>query len=471
MQMVYLDSLYHECPSGREVSVFNMRQAAALPVSFHDIQTATRNDLALSKVFTYVESGWPKQVSDSLKPYKTRQNEIGIENGCLMWGMRIIVPEKLQAKVLQSLHESHPGVTRMKAIARSYFWWSGLDQAIETLAKSCSVCRASQAAPPVAPLHPWVWPDTPWRRIHVDFAGPFQGRMFFILVDAHSKWPEVISMSATTSHHTIEALRSLFSRFRLPDQLVSDNGPQFTSEEFTQFLKRNGIKHILSGPYHPSSNGLAERFVQTFKRAMRAGEKDGLPLNQRLSDFLFNYRATPHATTEASPAELFLQRRLRTRFDLLKPDYKKLVTSQQITQKKHHDGHTKLRTFVIGAPVMVRDFRHDTKWVPGTVVKVLGPVTYRVDLGGGNIVKRYVDQLTQRVEPSPVTPTESVEHSTVEDNCQYPEPVEPTTQEPVIADRLPQPGRYPQRARRPPDRLMTVQFKTFSLGGEETVVV
>ena len=110
-------------------------------------------------MFTNNQSGWPEQVTDELKPYKARMNEIGIEHGCLMWGIRVIVPEALQPKVLESLHKSHPGITRMKAIARSYFWWGGLDKAIEDLAKSCSACQALQAVPAAAPLHPWVWPD------------------------------------------------------------------------------------------------------------------------------------------------------------------------------------------------------------------------------------------------------------------------------------------------------------------------
>ena len=93
--------------------------------------------------------------------------------------------------------------------------------------------------------------------------------MFFIVVDAHSKWPEVIQMSTTTSQSTMEVLRSLFSYYGLPEQIVLDNGAQFTSDEFAHFMKVNGIKHIRSAPYHPASNGLAERFVQTFKRAMK----------------------------------------------------------------------------------------------------------------------------------------------------------------------------------------------------------
>ena len=123
----------------------------------------------------------------------------------------------------------------------------------------------------------------------MDFAGPFLDKMFLILLDAHSKWPEVVPMSSTTASQTIEALQIIFSKYGLPEQLVSHNGPQFSSDEFAQFMRANGIKHIQSAPYHPSSNGLAERFVQTFKRAMKAGEKDGGSLNTRLSRFLFDY--------------------------------------------------------------------------------------------------------------------------------------------------------------------------------------
>ena len=104
-------------------------------------------------------------------------------------------------------------------------------------------------------------------------------------------------MSTTTSVKTIEVLRSLFAHHGLPEQLVSDNGPQFTSAEFTQFLEGNRIKHILSAPYHPVSNGLAEHFVQTLKRTLKASSNDGKSIFHRLSEFLFEYRATPHATS------------------------------------------------------------------------------------------------------------------------------------------------------------------------------
>ena len=106
----------------------------------------------------------------------------------------------------------------MKAIARSYFWWNGLDNAIEIQAKSCLAWQTVKPAPPVAPFHPWVWPEAPWRRIHIDFAGPFMRKMFLILVDAHSKRPEVITVPSTTSQHTINVLMMLFSCYGLPEQ-------------------------------------------------------------------------------------------------------------------------------------------------------------------------------------------------------------------------------------------------------------
>ena len=143
-------------------------------------------------------------------------------------------------------------------------------------------------------MHPWEWPSLPWQRIHIDFAGPFLNSTFLVIVDVHSRWLE--RMTTTTSAKTIETLQNLFARYGVPAQFVSDNGPQFTSEEFQQFLKRNGIKHITSAPYHPATNGLAECCVQSFKNAMKS-ETKVKSLNIKLARFLLAYRNTPHSTT------------------------------------------------------------------------------------------------------------------------------------------------------------------------------
>ena len=235
------------------VTTFNLAQMQAFPVTVGDIQKATAHDIVLGKVYRYIQEKWPSKISEELQPYKHRENDLSTENGCVMWGMRAVVTQTLHSQVLKSLHSNHPGITRMKAIARSYFWITGLDKAIEELGKSCPSCQVNQANTATGPLHPWIWPDTPWKRIHVDFAGPYLGHMFFVAVDAHSKWPEVEVISTTTFEKTIEVLRSLFARHVYPEQLVSDSGPQFISAVFKKFIEGSRIKDILSAPYHSAS--------------------------------------------------------------------------------------------------------------------------------------------------------------------------------------------------------------------------
>ena len=134
--------------------------------------------------------------------------------------------------------------------------------------------------------------------------------MFLVLVDAHSKWLEVVPVSAATSTVTIEKLRAIFATHGLPERIVTHNGTVFTSEEFENFLHQNGIAHTRTAPYHPTSNGLAERAVQTFKQGIKR-LREGT-VETKLSRFLSQYRLTPHTTTGRSPAELLLGRQLRS---------------------------------------------------------------------------------------------------------------------------------------------------------------
>ena len=136
-------------------------------------------------------------------------------------------------------------------------------------AKECVACQENHKNPPKSLLHPWEIADEPWERIHLDFAGPYLGQMWFILIDACSKWPEVVSMTLPTADKTISVLRSIFARCGLPDNIVTDNGPKFTATKFKHFCDGNGIRHTLIASYHPSSNGQVERFVQTFKLSLQ----------------------------------------------------------------------------------------------------------------------------------------------------------------------------------------------------------
>ena len=470
--------------------VFIVKQIEALPVSATELRSMTRNDPLLSKVLQYTRKGWPSSVPAPLKPYFHRREELTLENDCVLWGIRVIVPKKLQDRVLEELHQSHIGIAKTKALARSHVWWPNLDSTIEAMVKSCSRCQAVQSSPAVSPLHPWAWPSRPWQRIHIDYAGPFLNKHFLVLVDAHSKWPEVIPMTTTTSSATIRELRRLFAAYGLPEQLVSDNGPQFVSDEFQEFLKKNRVKHLRSAPYHPSTNGLAERFVGTLKRALRASAFSGMTLHQQLMNFLLTYRTTPHASTGVSPASLFLNRHVRTRLDMIHPSVSDQVETAQSRQKNAHDSHSRVRSFIVGQRVLARNYRPGPKWIPGTLISQNGPLSFEVQISGGIRWKRHVDQLLaagdspfqdagpesslESAVPKALTPVLPAPPSTSVPSTS--DSVVPTPPTVSTSDSTPEPPRlpespteaespndfttttktperrYPQRVRRPPSR-------------------
>ncbi|KAI4887000.1 hypothetical protein NFI96_027939, partial [Prochilodus magdalenae] len=398
------------------VDSFLIKYMESLPIHCSEVKRETKADVTLSQVIEMASTGRfpPAKDADSrLVPFILRKDELSVLQGCLMWGNRVVVPPKLRPGVLDELHTGHPGVVRMKSLARSYVWWPGLDGQVEERCKMCTPCQRCQKSPALTPLHPWPWPTSPWQRIHIDFAGPFEGRMFFIIVDAHSKWPEVILMDSTSSARTIEVLRGLFSHYGVPEVLVSDNGPQFTSEEFTHFLTSNGITHKRSAPFHPATNGLAERFVQTCKHALKLS-RGTASVQRRLDAFLLQYRNTPHATTQESPAMLFLRRRLRTRLDLLKPNVSEVVGRAQEDQQRHRGVHAKARSFEVGDPVLVRDYRKgEDKWMTGTVTSQAGPRSYQVDVASNQQWNRHADQMVG-CHPSIVQPAEEKQLSPTE---------------------------------------------------------
>jgi hypothetical protein len=308
----------------------------------------------------------------------------------------------------------------MKAVARSHIWWPNIDQDIEKMAKACMACSQVKSTPPNIPLHPWVWPDKPWRRIHVDFAGPLFNRMYLLVVDAHSKWPIIQEMKSTTTEKTVKVLQNLFCCYGIPEQLVTDNGPQFIADQFASFMRRQGIRHFRSAPFHPATNGAVERLVKTFKQRMKIGKLEGENSKVTLQNFLQSYRATPHSTTGTSPAELFLKRRIRTRWDLIKPDQKAIVEEKQGKQKENHDRRAKCRQFVVHQRVMVRDYRKGhPNWSQGVIQEVLGSHSYLVQLQDGTMAKRHADQVQLLFQQQSSTVPEANEEVNKRKNIEF----------------------------------------------------
>ena len=170
------------------------------PISSAQIRTWTRRDSLLSQLLRCVQQGWSTVVNEELKPYWNRRLELSVYDGCLLWGSRVVVSPPGRNQALRELHGGHPGCSRMKSLTRMFCWWPGMDAEIETLVRQCPECQEDRPGPPPSPLQPWQWPSQPWSRLHIDYAGPFWGHMFLVLIDAHSKWIEVYPVRAATSN-------------------------------------------------------------------------------------------------------------------------------------------------------------------------------------------------------------------------------------------------------------------------------
>ena len=336
--------------------------------------------------------------------------QISMVENCLVYGPRTIIPASLQNSVLKALHLAHPGIVRMKAIAREHVYWPGINAEIEKLVRQCEDCQKAAKASPKVPLCPWPIPTDVFERIHIDFAGPCaDGFTYLLVVDSYSKWPEIFKMANTSSKTTIKCLQTLVNRLGIPKFIISDNGPQFRSAEFADFCKSNGIEHTFSPPFHPQSNGQVERFVDTFKRAMQKCTQDGPDWADKM---LLAYRTTPHSALNGhSPDQLFLGRKLRTKLTLLHPDGNppkseidpNLQSSRQEYSNKMADNfnqNTKENSFVPGEAIFLLNYRFGkTHWLPGTILeRIKNSPTYRVSVPSiGRNVHRRANQMRRRL--------------------------------------------------------------------------
>ncbi|KRZ19764.1 Uncharacterized protein T4B_5148, partial [Trichinella pseudospiralis] len=278
---------------------------AELPVTARVIAEAIEKDSVLKQVKQFVLSGWPEKCPrEELRSYFIKRTKLSVSYGCLLWGIKT----------------------------------TAMNKDIEMKAQSCEGCATAQKNPAKVAVKPWEVADRPWKRIHVDFAGPINGNMFLIVVDAHSKY----------------------------------NGTQFTATEFTIFWAQNGIRHVTSAWYHVQSNGQVERFIDTFKPALKQSENHRPPQKDRLREFLMTY---PHMSTKLTLSAMFLKRRISTVFDLMFPRGIENLKEQK-RKMENTSGNRADRQFKIGKTVMVSDYTRDQKlWREGVIVGQQGQVT------------------------------------------------------------------------------------------------
>ncbi|XP_062711901.1 uncharacterized protein K02A2.6-like [Aedes albopictus] len=348
-----------------------------LPVSYKMIAEVTSEDDTLRMVRDYIRKGWPSKATSEdpgVQQFFARRESLYEAQKVLMYGDRVVIPKKLQQKVLHQLHKGHPGIDRMRSLARTFVYWPNIDDHITALVRNCQECAAVAKTDTKTKLESWPVPEKPWQRVHVDFAGPVNDTYYLVLVDSLSKWPEVVPTKRITSEATIAILRKIFSRFGMPEVLVSDNGAQLTSDVFERFCESNGITHLRTAPFHPQSNGLAE---------------------------------SRNAPGGKSPAEILFGKPLRTSFELMRPPSKfyRVVNSKQASQYNEKHG-AKTKCFEVKDKVYAQVHHgNDWSWVPGEVVERIGQVMYNIWLPDRQrLIRCHGNQLRKRYDTSSSPP-------------------------------------------------------------------
>ncbi|KAA3675928.1 uncharacterized protein DEA37_0013668 [Paragonimus westermani] len=333
-----------------------------IPVIADDIRNATAEDPAIAQTMKYVRSRWPNvPLYREIHHLSLRRESSAIVDSCPTSADRVVVPRSLRRAVLHQFHSGHPGRSRMKAIARGFAYWPGMDDHISELVKRCWKCKQAAKLPKKQnPVH-WDLPKGPWSRIHLDFVGYINGVMYLVLGDAYSKWSGIVLLHSAISSTTIVALRNTFNQYGFLEILVSDNESQFSSARFRDFCSRSNFRH-------------AERFVDTLTRALlkSCGEET---MDEILRTVLLAYRSTPHpeAPDGRPPSEILMGRKLRTvHHALILTD----ILPHQPGQTEDHTG------FSNGPPVYARDYRptHE-EWIDGVVKDRRGKVPLEVSVG------------------------------------------------------------------------------------------
>ena len=364
----------------------------------------TAKDAILSKVIRYTREGWPSNEDrcDEMKCFYKNRESLTTCNGCLLYGSRVVIPATLRKHVLDLLHLGHFGMERMKQLARTAVYWPHIDEDIMKASRNCTACGEHQNKPSKPPVHPWMLPEKPWSRIHVDHAINFMGSNWMVVVDAYSKYPCIHMTQSVSTKSTTELLEQDFAHFGYPHTIVSDNATTFMSAEFKEWCKERGIVHLTGAPYHPATNGAAERLVQTFKKALR---KSNLPPRHALQEFLLQYRRTP-TPCGYSPSELLNGRQIRTKIDALLPSPVHISQGKQMKfYTKSYEDEKKVTkvvySFKVGDPCYAlyygprRD--KDARWVPAVIKKRRGSRCFDIKVvPRGPTWRRHLEQLKPR---------------------------------------------------------------------------
>ena len=397
-----------------ELEKTNPMQALKIsPERLEQLQRCTGQDESLQTLKTTILSGWPAQRDHApvnIREYWNFRDELSVHNGILFKSSKVIIPRILRPEVMSKIHSSHLGIEACLRKARDSVFWPNMTGDVRDQASQCSICAELQSKNPKEPMQSHQIPDRPWSRVAAD-QFKLHGKDYIVIVDFYSDFIEVKMLEENTSSAVIEFLKEQFSRHGLPDILVTDNGPQFTSQEFMQFTHSWEFVHVSSSPHHHKSNGKVEAAVKVAKSLFKKALKD----NRDPWLALLDQRNTPTESLGSSPVQRLMSRRTRTLLptatNLLYPkvpeNVDQLLRLKRQKAKFYHDRSSRvLPEIEIGQDVRVAPLQKNDVWKSGTCVEKLSDRSYVVQTDADNhFVRRNRAFLKPAEKPAPLTPS------------------------------------------------------------------
>ena len=384
----------------REFEYINM--ASYLPIAeerLEEIRRETRNDPSLQELKCVITLGWPEdksKVAPQVHPFFSIRDELTIQDGLIFRGQRVVVPQSLRPMIKTKLHSSHMGIDACLRRARESVFWPGFSAEIKQMVETCETCRKFETSPQKEPLVSHDVPLRPWEKIGVDIF-ELNGKEYLTTVDYYSNFWEIDQLPTDAKATTVIAkLKDHFACYGIPDHVVTDNGPQFKSQEFANFAAAYEFEHTPTSPYNNKGNGKVESAVKTAKRLLRKATDAGT--DPYLS--ILDHRNTPTQGMESSPAQRLMNRRTKTLLpttrEPLKP--RSVVPDTEITalwkrqekQAQHYNKSAKeLEPLATGDVVRMKPFVAGKKtWEKAMVKEQVDETLYTVETANGDTYRR-----------------------------------------------------------------------------------
>ena len=344
-------------------------QLPARSDSLQEIQQATQADDELALLKHTIMLGWPnniKEIPQVLHPYWTFCEELTIEDGLILKGTQIVIPNKKCETMLKQIHDSHLELTKCKLHAKQSVYWPGLNDQLEQLVLNCPLCLKYSRSKKKHDTHCALGqevPVFPWTKLTTDIFH-FEGNSYLLLVD-YTSFPIMRKLKSMTAQHIADHIKQIFAKYGWPNTLVSDNRPCYASKIFKQLMTEYQVNHITSLPHYPQSNGLAEKYVQIIKNLFHKAKEE----EQDLHKCLMTYRNTPLSSQLQLPMQILSSRATRSTLPLSNAAKKQMRLHSEELRATQKNQHLPINDLCIDQTVMYQD-PTNKKWYPANITKL-----------------------------------------------------------------------------------------------------